>query len=303
MTVIAPKVFSQEEYLAQLRKPPDFNITPQRPGLGQRLWHLLDVARRRLQIGFEPHERQHSVEGVDFRFLVASPEAEDWYEKGKGAQEHRPDLAFWKSSLVRPGDLVFDCGGFQGFTTVFLARCVGDQGRVVTFELNPQNAAIIEKNISLNQLCNAEVERVAVGNESGNVQFLKRPNAAIIPSKNSWLSTLQSMVFGREEAAQIALDDYCSRHELWPTVIKIDVEGYEVEVLAGARALLRSKPRLAIELHPDLLSRRGQNADDIFEYLDRDSFSFWIQWNEEDAPVPYDGSPITERVQFFALPR
>lgn len=276
-------------------------LAPSAPAgsLARRVW---DILRRASQSEYPVFERIHSVAEEEFLFRVACPEAEEWYVRGAGARACRPDLSFWKERLVRPGDLVFDCGGFQGFTTLFLSRCVGPKGQVVTFEINQKNAAVLAENLALNEIENVRLENSAVGSSSEDVAFMNRPNGAVLPRNGSWVGLLQSWAFGRAKARQTTLDGFCQREELWPTFVKIDVEGYEVEVLKGAGRLLATLPGLAIELHPQLLARRGQRVEEVFPLLQPFGYELWVQWKEDLEPEPYRGESITHRTQLFAVP-
>jgi hypothetical protein len=64
------------------------------------------------------------------------------------------------------------------------------------------------------------------------------------------------------------LDTYCREHGLSPTIIKIDVEGLEAEVLAGARSILeQSRPFLLIEINPLRLAAAGTSGKDLIRQL------------------------------------
>jgi hypothetical protein len=54
----------------------------------------------------------------------------------------------------------------------------------------------------------------------------------------------------------VALDDFCRERNLWPDLLKVDVEGFEVEVLTGASECLKRVKRLALEFHNDDLRDR-----------------------------------------------
>ena len=62
------------------------------------------------------------------------------------------------------------------------------------------------------------------------------------------------------------------RHEIWPDVMKIDVEGYECEVVRGARRCLRTCRVVGIELHLDLMARFGGSADIIYTLMAEQGF-------------------------------
>ena len=67
---------------------------------------------------------------------------------------------------------------------------------------------------------------------------------------------------------QLTLDGYCEEQRL-PRVdlLKIDVEGFEAEVLRGAGRLLERGPRVALELHLDDVKRFGESARSVLELL------------------------------------
>jgi hypothetical protein len=67
----------------------------------------------------------------------------------------------------------------------------------------------------------------------------------------------------------MSIDGLIEKNFAPPDIIKIDVEGHEFDVLLGARKLLLAKkPILCVELHPDLLARRGTSSPAIVEYLE-----------------------------------
>jgi FkbM family methyltransferase len=268
-----------------------------------RWWgRLLELWNHSKRSAFQAYVSQRTVEGVNFSFFVATPEANNWYITGPGSTPQRKDLAFWKQHLVTKGATVIDCGSFQGFTTLFLSKLVGPQGRVISFEILRENAQIVAKNLEINHIENVQLENVGIGGSSQTVKVVNRPNAAIISAKSNWLTRIQTWVYGTRSNQVVSLDDYCSLHGLQPEMLKIDVEGYEIEVLRGARTILNHRPCLAIEIHPDLIKRRQQNVQEIFEWVHEAHYQRWIQWTEESEPVIYDGRAIQDRVQLFAIP-
>lgn len=161
------------------------------------------------------------------------------------------------SELVRPGDTVVDVGANIGYYALLAARIVGPRGRVLAFEPEPDNLVELRMNIERNGLGMVEIRPVAVGAQAGTVSFLRGINGGVTGgAADDGASTVQ--------VPMVALDDVL---EGPVGMIKIDVEGYEGEVLAGARRVIeRCKPRLFVEIHPRMLAP-GHTVDSLFDFL------------------------------------
>jgi len=75
-------------------------------------------------------------------------------------------------SLSLEGQTIYDVGGDQGIYTVFFARKVGDNGRVITFEPNPESYRRIVANAELNQFRNVDVRPIGLGPQKGKLTFV-----------------------------------------------------------------------------------------------------------------------------------
>ena len=82
---------------------------------------------------------------------------------------------------------------------------------------------------------------------------------------------------------QITLDTFCQQHQLTPDVIKIDVEGYELEVLQGAKeTLIKNNVLIYLSVHPRHLKELGHSPSELVTFID----SLGYQITELDgAPV------------------
>ena len=143
------------------------------------------------------------------------------------------------------GDVFFDVGANVGFYTLLAARAVGPTGRVVAFEPHPENVAALERNVLLNGFENVVVVPKAASGGAGRA-LLEAGNRA-----TAKLGAPRGL-----EVETIALDDFVTAHpDLRPAVVKIDVEGHELDVLEGFRRTLeQSAPILLCEMH-------GRNAE------------------------------------------
>ncbi len=141
--------------------------------------------------------------------------------------------------LVKPGDTVFDVGANIGYLSLILRTCVGDSGRVVSFEPIPQMVQRLRANIELNGFDNIEQVRAGLSDAAGSV-MLALDKAIRLDGRA-----------GEPQAVElITLDDYVARHATSRIdLIKIDTDGAEPAVLRGADQTLGGfKPVVVIEL-------------------------------------------------------
>lgn len=152
--------------------------------------------------------------------------------------------------LLQPGDHFVDVGANIGLMSIFAARRVGLNGKVTAFEPHPNTREILIKNIALNGLeRTVQVMPYALGAQRGTAQLYDDP------SKNrgaaSLMKTGSTAVV--HEVQTMSLDNFLKKPRFvnfpLPSLIKIDVEGLELDVLKGAMSLLgsTSPPALIIE--------------------------------------------------------
>lgn len=148
---------------------------------------------------------------------------------------------------LHAGDTFFDIGGNVGFFTVIGARLVGPAGHVYVFEPVPENAATIRRNLALNHFEHVTLFEKAVAQASGE--------AALHVSSYSGGAALASVGEPPElketiTVSLVSIDDLVAQQVVRPpTVVKIDVEGAELDVLRGmAHTLQTFKPVIIYEI-------------------------------------------------------
>jgi FkbM family methyltransferase len=139
--------------------------------------------------------------------------------------------------VVQRGSLVYDVGANIGIYAMLFSRLVGPSGGVLAFEPSPTVAKELRANLTLNGMTNVEVVESAVGSTAGIARFDPAGDQSAIghlsASGSATVTTMTLDGIGRD-----------------PAVIKIDVEGFESQVLLGSReTILRCQPVLLIELH------------------------------------------------------
>lgn len=178
----------------------------------------------------------------------------------------KPKLALTKEDkflidLDFRGKTVFDIGAYIGILTLFFARAVGKSGQVVAFEPNPKNFKELKLNIALNGFKNVTLIPVGLGRESKQTELMMGP---VYPSRSTFDEEKQGQILKARNAELMkveidSLDEQMRLKKLpKPDFVKIDVEGFEVEVLKGMlKIVTRYKPKLFIEIHRRMLGKES----------------------------------------------
>ncbi|MGH9432797.1 MAG: FkbM family methyltransferase [Terriglobia bacterium] len=182
------------------------------------------------------------------------------------------------TSLLKPGMTFVDVGGNKGDFSLLAARAVGTAGRVLCFEPETQNVHWIRKSVELNGYHNVTVFEMALGDRDEEAQLY-------LGAKSGWHSLLSSQPHGSGQAVKVkkrTLDSVLAEiGQRVADVIKIDVEGAELEVLRGAEGTLRANPQITVimDIHAALF---GVDPFEISGFLKGFGFSMY-----EVAPPPY----------------
>ncbi len=149
--------------------------------------------------------------------------------------------------LVRPGDHCLDVGANVGVHTIRLAKLAGPDGEVLAFEPDPELARRNRANVQLNKMTNVRVIQAAAADRKATAT-LYRPGTA--DANRGRASLLQhTYLTGRaQEVPTVTIDELCAGPV---ALIKIDVEGAEAAVVAGAAATIaRDQPAVIFEYGP-----------------------------------------------------
>jgi len=167
------------------------------------------------------------------------------------------ELRIIRRLLVRGGDLV-DVGASIGLYTINAAKSLRGAGQVLALEPNPKQRARLEENLELNHCANVIVSGLAAAAEPGRVNLYVPRDG-----DSAWASLshdrVRASVWGDGadvlEIEAATLDDIVAQHGVQPAVVKIDVEGLELDVLRGAGELLNRRPALLVEIGEENLQQ------------------------------------------------
>jgi FkbM family methyltransferase len=183
-----------------------------------------------------------------------------WLARGAQTSEETSEEMLWRG-LPLGGQVVYDVGAFHGILTLFFASRAA---QVIAYEPNEANHARLIENIRLNHLTNVRVRKLGVGSQpgSGTLHYAPQmagggtvdPNAIAPASQRVDITTLDG------DIATAALPA--------PDLIKIDIEGWELEALEGARATIHAHhPALFLEMHGETMAEKKRKATEIVAFL------------------------------------
>ncbi|MBV9092839.1 MAG: FkbM family methyltransferase [Streptosporangiaceae bacterium] len=141
---------------------------------------------------------------------------------------------------MRPGDCVLDIGANLGLVSLTLSALVGSAGNVHAFEPNPQMQALIEEAIGRNKLTNIKLYRCALGAQDGELRLsVPRRNAGAASFVAARRNPDSTEVLVPVRTLSSVMADQSVGHI---RLVKMDVEGFEPEVLAGAIEFFSREP-------------------------------------------------------------
>lgn len=192
-----------------------------------------------------------TINGVEYRI-------DPRHRHRMGAEYDRP-AAEWLAARVRPGALALDVGANVGVYVLQFAHWSRPGGRVVAFEPNPVARAVLERHVRLNGLdSRAEIVPAAVSDRAGEAVLY-----AAGADGMSRLGEPNPQLIGQTTPMSVpvvTLDEFCQSRGLKPDWLFLDIEGFEIAALSGARRLL-ARPDLGVvvEMHPDSWSIAGSS--------------------------------------------
>jgi FkbM family methyltransferase len=163
-----------------------------------------------------------------------------------------PNLTAWIQRRLARGDTFVDVGANAGYYTLLAARLVGAEGRVISIEPSPTIFRLLSEAIAANRSTNVTAIQAAAGRTRDKATIFRGPDDQLGWSslRSDWKTTLYS-----EAVVDVfPLDDLVSQDDRKGVrIVKIDVEGFEVDVIAGALELIAGtvEAEFVVEIDPD----------------------------------------------------
>lgn len=195
------------------------------------------------------------------------PEASVWLWN-----DYEPDVIAALEALVKPGQTAIDIGANCGVITMKMRELVGATGAVLAVDPSRESTDRVEEQARLRGASNVTTANVGLGNtETTAVFHVAGTGIGALPSEDR--------EFGRAEQVDVRirrLDDVVAEAGMRPSVIKIDTDGSELDILEGAARILKDdRPALVFELCVDGLERRGRRVEDLEAHLHGAGYELW----------------------------
>jgi len=192
-----------------------------------------------------------------------------------GGKMYEPEISHPLLQVLQTGDCFVDIGANVGYFTVLAAHLVGKDGRVYAFEPEHENFKRLTDNIVLNDLANVTACQAAVGDSTGETElFINSDNdgghALWNPGAHSFNRLSREKTI-RQKTRMLMIDAFeAIVHETRSIkAIKIDVEGYELQVMQGAiQTIVRHQvPFLFVEINRLALTQSGASERALLLFM------------------------------------
>jgi FkbM family methyltransferase len=200
----------------------------------------------------------------------------------------------WFRQCLTPGDTVVDVGASFGYYTTLGSQLVGNTGKVFAFEPSPLANKVIEEAVAESAISNIMLTKAAVGGEEGVVS-LYLPSTSELHSPSIFES---DETFTSVSVPVIKLDNFQPLRDVsLVRLMKIDVEGYEPNVLEGMANLIRARriENIICEFNSGWLRRNnGITAKQLFDRFSE--FGYKVR-----AQTKFHGNLVGRHGELFDL--
>lgn len=216
--------------------------------------------------------------GYRLRFYPSNLSEQLWVDRGW----REPELRLIRAYL-RPGDQVIDVGANVGDTVLTAAIKVGTGGCVWAIEAHPRTYSFLQGNIALNKISNVVALNSAASGETGKLSFSN--------DRRDDMNRVQGTGIDVEARR---LDDLVPDHGVID-LLKIDVEGYELQVLSGATKTLARTRCVIFEVAEQHFQYFGYSMGTVLELFVKQGFTLLRPTGDMQA-IPIGANFATEKV-------
>lgn len=185
-------------------------------------------------------------------------------------KEYEREETNFLKKIIKQGDVFVDIGSNFGYYTLLASKLVGKRGKVFSFEPDPYNFSILQRNIKINKCSNVLCVNKAVGEKDEKINFyidaenLGRHN--LIPNWSKHILTVD----------KISLDNFLPKGSR-VNIVKIDIEGGEELAIKGMEKIIQKNPsiKLLIEFFPERIKQNNLHPANLKRLISSLGFSIY----------------------------
>jgi len=221
--------------------------------------------------------------------IIALPASTDIFLTGGKSHISEIRLAKYLIKNLHSDSTFIDVGAHYGYFSLIASDIVKD-GKVYSFEPSSKSFNILKRNVS--SITNVTIFNKAVSQGNSPIAFYEFDNlhseynsTQISQFENEdWFKAIKPNM---QKIDSISLSTFCTDNSIYPDIIKIDVEGFENEVIKGAENLLTSSKKKLIVILEYLEPKRGNAAH-------KEAFSLLSRWGYSSNIISDSGDLIPE---------
>ena len=201
---------------------------------------------------------------------------------GLSLLEFEPATVKLFEKYVKPGHTVLDIGAHIGYFALIAARLVGNNGRVFAYEPEPENFAILKKNVETNKYNNVCASQFAIAERARTARLFVNPAKA----GGHMTDINDAPHLHNFDVKAVALDDELKNQKV--DFIKIDIEGGEYNAFLGMEKIIANNPQIKIvtEYYTNSQRRHGAGEGQLIDLLKKHGFNFY-EINDKLTPISY----------------
>lgn len=223
-----------------------------------------------------PYQKSYKQFNTLFKLWIPDKTAQLWYDIENFKNFKELELI---AERLDENDHIIEVGVHYGYFAVFMNKLL-KSGSYVGVELMSKCVMYAHSNFYINEIKNATLLNLAASSLP-NKQIQFHPD----PSGNAFITKNQSSVYVAETTT---VDEISNEFKRKFSVLKIDVEGHELEVLKGAKQTLSRKPKIFLELHLNQLT--FMDRKEIIDLINIDSYDgvMYMRDSAEIKPLSID---------------
>ena len=207
------------------------------------------------------------LDGAQAVFSTLDPHSKEFFfYRYDNGEMHEPVVTLELVSRLKGAKVFADVGAHLGYFAC-IAGAVFPNLNLYLFEMNHNLVDLIERNLSANKLNGAQLMNKAVSDRRRKISY---EDKSVDAGLSMAVEDVQSSDAGEglAQGESVSLDEFFAGKDA-PDVVKIDVQGAEMQVLRGAKGIIeRHSPILFLEVHPKLLGSFGTSVQEIHEFLE-----------------------------------